>query len=386
MSIAFSRSTLSLAADGQRRSVVGLLVAAGLLAAWMAWFFLARVSVFELAESARVEVHQRTHPVQATYGGRVQAVRARLGQQVVAGQVLIELDSAALQLELTQKRARHSGIAAQLGPLRAQISAHQRALAEQRPVAEARLREARASSAAAAAAASFADAEVERSAQLRALQVESEADQQRAVSEARLRDSNAHGQRAAVERVLSEERVRRREREIELARLSGEVARLEGQMAEEAAAIEVLRLQVEERLIKAPIAGRVGEMARVQVGSVVSQGERVASVVPPGALRVVAEFSPARAAGRIRAGQRAQVRLDGFPATQFGSIGAQVTNVASEVREGHVQVELSLQPSASPRVHLQHGLPGTVEVEVERSSPAALTLRAAGRLIRANGG
>jgi membrane fusion protein (multidrug efflux system) len=34
-------------------------------------------------------------------------------------------------------------------------------------------------------------------------------------------------------------------------------------------------------------------------------------------------------------------------------------------------------------VPLQHGLPGSVEVEVERASPAALTLRTAGQLLTA---
>jgi pyruvate-ferredoxin/flavodoxin oxidoreductase len=95
------------------------------------------------------------------------------------------------------------------------------------------------------------------------------------------------------------------------------------------------------------------------------------------------EFLPPAALGRIRPGQPARLRLQGFPWTQYGSIGAMVSDVASEVRDGRVRVELVIDPRAASPIPLQHGLPGTVEVEVERVSPATLTLRAAGQLVAA---
>jgi membrane fusion protein (multidrug efflux system) len=54
--------------------------------------------------------------------------------------------------------------------------------------------------------------------------------------------------------------------------------------------------------------------------------------------------------------------------------------VASELRDSQIRVELRLDAPAS-NIPLQHALPGTVELEVERISPAALILRAAGRRI-----
>jgi hypothetical protein len=58
-----------------------------------------------------------------------------------------------------------------------------------------------------------------------------------------------------------------------------------------------------------------------------------------------------------------------------------VRRVASEVRDGRVRVELGVAPDAASRIPLQHGLPGTVEVQVERLAPATLVLRAAGKLL-----
>ena len=96
-------------------------------------------------------------------------------------------------------------------------------------------------------------------------------------------------------------------------------------------------------------------------------------------MRLVAEFASTAAVGRVRAGQLARARLDGFPWAQFGMVPARVTSVGSEAREGRVRVELALASPRNPRITLEHGLPGLVEVEVERVSPAVLLLRAAGR-------
>ena len=68
----------------------------------------------------------------------------------------------------------------------------------------------------------------------------------------------------------------------------------------------------------------------------------------------------------------------------FGYVHAVVQTVASETREGHLRVELALDPSQSSPVALEHGLPGAVEVETERVAPAALLFRALGRTVTAS--
>jgi membrane fusion protein (multidrug efflux system) len=63
-------------------------------------------------------------------------------------------------------------------------------------------------------------------------------------------------------------------------------------------------------------------------------------------------------------------------------VRARVSNVDAEPRDGLVRVELAVvdAPSAVP---LPPGLPGTLEVEVERTTAATLVLRACGRLVAA---
>ncbi len=50
MSIPFSRSMRSLNADSFRPSLVGLSLAIILLAAWLAWFFLAQIALYEISQ------------------------------------------------------------------------------------------------------------------------------------------------------------------------------------------------------------------------------------------------------------------------------------------------------------------------------------------------
>ncbi|MBI3680814.1 MAG: hypothetical protein HY235_10495 [Acidobacteria bacterium] len=53
--------------------------------------------------------------------------------------------------------------------------------------------------------------------------------------------------------------------------------------------------------------------------------------------------------------------------------------MAQEIRDGNVRVELDIEPGSSFRGKLEHGMPGTLEVAVERLSPLSLILRTAGQ-------
>ena len=106
-------------------------------------------------------------------------------------------------------------------------------------------------------------------------------------------------------------------------------------------------------------------------------GTQVAVVIPAGDLRIEAHFPAATAAGRLKPGQPARLRLDGFAWTAFGTAQAEVTRVGTEPREGRLPVELALS-WLPPGVPAEHGLTGLVEVEIERVRPVVLLLRAAG--------
>jgi len=206
-------------------------------------------------------------------------------------------------------------------------------------------------------------------------------DELRARSEAQRRRAAVESLRLAVQRLERTHLTEEQDRRVGLERLRSGQTRLRSQMATTTSVTRRLENEIERRRIRAPMDGRLGEVAELRIGAFVAEGQRLGAIIPAGRLRVVAEFEPSSALGRIRPGQQARLRLVGFPWTEYGSIATTVDNVASEVRAGTVRVELTMQPDAASAVPFQHGMPGAVEIEVERLSPAALVLRVGGRLL-----
>jgi multidrug resistance efflux pump len=205
-----------------------------------------------------------------------------------------------------------------------------------------------------------------------------ELDLNRSVADAQQRRAAADSLHYAVVRLEGEQHARTNERKAHIEQLMGELNKLRGDKATAGVTIQGLEEEVGRRWIRAPIDGRLGEVAPLRVGTVVHEGEKLAAVIPTGKLRVVANFDPPVALGRVRPGQHARLRLEGFPWAEYGSVGATVTNVASEIRDGTIRVEMALDSHSDSRIPLQHGLPGSVEVDIETLSPASLVLRQAG--------
>jgi multidrug resistance efflux pump len=371
----------SLQADGFRRWTAGIGLAAALLLGWAAWFFLARVQVYEVTATARLEVAQAVRPIETSVAGRITALHMALGQSVAAGDLLAELDSEAERLRLEQEQAHLGGLSSQLDALRDQVAAEERALAGAKEAARAAVEEARSRTAEAEIAARFADEDLARKTRLHGAGQLPEAELSRARYDAQRARAAAETLRITATRLDSEHRSDEGSRQAHLSELKRDGAELAGQKNTSAALVAQLVSEVEKRKLRAPVSGHVAEIAGLQVGAVLREGERLGALLPAGELHAVAAFEPLAALGRIRPGQNARLRLDGFPWTQYGSVPVIVSSVASEVRDGRIRVELDVHPEPDSAIPLQHGLTGTLEVEVERASPATLALRAAGALL-----
>ncbi len=379
MSASFDRTVRALQKDGMNPAVLGVITMSAVIAIWCCWILLGRVSIYELSAAARLEV-ERVYPVAAAVGGRIVASNLTLGRPVRSGELLLEIAADRERLETSEERTRLSALRSQIAAIETEIAAEEQALAEAGRAANAALSEASQKLVAASAAVRAADDQDTRVRELGKHGLVSDLEIVRASAEAESRRADAAAARLGIERLSAQQIATEREQRSHVGALVRERLTLEGELATAGAAVTRREQETEERRITAPVDGRLGEIAPLEVGAVVREGDRVASIVPDGQVQAVAEFLPP-AMGRVRAGQPARLRLDGFPWTQYGHIPATVRSVASEPRDGRIRVELDLHRSPSLPIALQHGLPGTVEVEIERVAPVALLLRTLGQAL-----
>jgi membrane fusion protein (multidrug efflux system) len=330
------------------------------------------------SSAVRIEVRQAVHPVAATVGGRVVAVRIALNQSVKEGDVLVELDSKAERSAMEEQQALQSSLSAQLVELQAQLVAERELLDRTTAAAQAAMGQARSRQREAEIAVQFAELELERSSKLRNDGLIAEIEFLRLEAAARERRAVVEAQQAALSHLQSTQDATAAGLRARFFDLNRELERLTGERAKSESAIARLGSVVEDRRIRAPVAGTIGDVGEIRIGTVVDSGQVFGAVVPDEELRAVASFGVAEALGRVRSGQPARLRLDGFPWTQYGVVNARIAAVGQEPRNGRIRVEMTVPSSPGFPVRLEHGLTGSAEVEVDRVSPATLVLRAAG--------
>jgi membrane fusion protein (multidrug efflux system) len=378
----FHQTSTALRAD-QLRGRRALVIFAGvgsLLTLVALWVFLARVPLYAVSQFSRLQALDEVHPVDTQVSGRVISVSLPIGGRVKKGDVLLALDATDVSLRLEDARAAERGLAKQIAALEAEITAREEALATTGELGRASLSEAQAARSEIQAEAAFASRERERADLMRQAGVvaESEAERASATLEQKRAAVSARDHRMSV--LSSETRRELADRRATNENLRRELAELDTQRA--SVSVQVKRLEVEEmrHTIRAPLDGVLGQIRAPQVGSVVAVGQTIAVVTPESALELVADFAPADAIGRIRLGQRARMRVTGFPWTQYGMLEARVSAVSSEVADGKIRVELELGENRGSPIPLRHGLIGEVEIELEEVSPATVVARAAGQL------
>lgn len=354
---------------------------AALACAWFAWFLFGSVRVTVSVPTARIEAAQVGHALQAPVSGYLVGVLKELGARVERGDVVFQLDASPEEREQRKKIAEQAALRAQRDALKQEIRAVEGALAAEREavrvsVVEAELRQREAEDLAA-----FREQQQLRKVDLANAGVLALSDLLQSASDATQQRTEAEARAVAAERIRADHGVSRAERVERLAALRREAASLEGKLTTLATELLDVEHRREERRVRATIAGSLGELAPLTAGAFVQQGDTLGTIIPNGQLRIVAQLPPEEAFGRIRAGQPARMRLAGFPWTQYGSVSARVTRVAEEVREGLVRVELAITGRGPRGVLLQHGLTGSIEIDVEQAAPAALLFRAGGRAL-----
>ncbi len=370
-------------AESLRRNPVGLSVFLLVLGIWIIWFLFADVGVYQTA-TARLQAERDVHAVEASLDAKVVTIHMAVGKEVNIGDVLLELDDSAVKLRLAELQSRLTSIRQQQETIETELKEADRALADMQKAAPMRLDETRLHFEQALPAAQFAEEELSRWRALLAGGFATEAQVREREATARRLRSEVDEAHLAMTRQALDRNVAVGDRQVSIERLRRNELELTGLVAATTQIIKQTEHERENFILRAPAKGPLAEVADLRPGVIVRSGDRLATIVPNGDLKLVADF-PQTSMGHLRVGQMADVRFDGFPPEQYGRLLAAVLRVSQEARVGKLRVELELRThqSAFP---LQHGLIGTVDVEVERIAPALLVLRAAGALLRKNVG
>jgi multidrug resistance efflux pump len=375
----FTQTFAALRAEHSGAVRVMLLLGALLLVGWLTWALLARVTLYEVSSEARLELEGAAYPIASPVPGRIVAINLHVGDNVRKGDVLIELDSMPQQLQWNETETELRGVEPQLAGLEAQIDAQNGAAEHEAQGLSLSGQEALSRAREAEGPAHFADLDLDRKRKLYSQHLISTQDLERAESEAARLHAAGAALAMAAERMPLERAARHQDREAHLAQLAEQRSALQAKAASLRAESVRLAYEIEQRRIRAPADGQLGESSALRVGSVVDEGDRLASILPDGRLLIVANYPAPAAFGRIRAGQEATLRLEGFPWAEYGTVSGRVVRVAREARDGKVRIELALSHASTFSGHLEHGMPGTLEVAVERVSPGWLLLRTAGQ-------
>lgn len=306
-------------------------------------------------------------PISARVSGYVTAVAVTDNAAVAADQVLARIDDREYRNRVEAKRA-------ELARIQAEAEAHGDRVTLQVHVLE----EAAADVAIARAERDRSQADLGRSAELR-------------------RSGNTTGQKhdsaaadsakaqGALARALAREAAARTQQSM----LTAEGKRIEAEKARIAAELAQLEIDLEDTVIRAPIAGVIGNRA-VRVGQLVEPGRFLMAVVPLDRVWIVANFKETQLA-RMAPGQRVRIEVDTFRGRSIEGVveslspasGAEFSLIPPQNASGNfnkivqrIPVRIAITDAAALDGALRPGMSSVVHVDTHRL-PAPQTAQAA---------
>lgn len=349
------------------RTALWLIMAFALIA--LLWAVFGRVDVVATAVG-KIIPNDRTKVIQPVETAVVKTIHVRDGQQVQPGQVLIELDATTAAAD--SERLRSESLTARLEAGRAQallIALANGAAPQLKPLAGADA--ARMLTEQSQAAGEYQEY------QARRLQLEAEISRRRAELQATLdqvakleqtapiaRQRAQDYQRLVKENFISrhgylEREQARIEQEQDLAASRSKVTEIRAALMEaqrqqntlaaeirsqlldqlnlatqKAASLEQELVKAEQRnrlmTLTAPVAGTVQQLAVTTVGGVVTPAQPLMVIVPRENVLEVEAMLPNKDIGFVNAGQDAEIKIETFPYTKYGTLHGTITQVSSD--------------------------------------------------------
>lgn len=166
--------------------------------------------------------------------------------------------------------------------------------------------------------------------------------------------------------------------EEQLKNLETEMTTLQAEIAQTNSQINSLQLQLQQRVLKSPISGRVFQLPIQRPGAVVQPGTMVAEISPEDSPLIVRAQMPTSESGSLRKGLPVKLKFDAYPFQDYGIIEGELLEISPTTLEvdtpnGKVaayNLEISLNsnciPSKNQCTPLRPGDTATAEVIVRQ--------------------
>ncbi|WP_444925974.1 HlyD family secretion protein [Microbulbifer sp. TRSA002] len=356
------------------------------MAAWVTWFFTQKVTTYSVSEQAKLEQEHNTVHVTTQRAGRVIAIHAELGDELNAGDLLVQLDTSIFDLTLMGDSKVSDSLASQLESIKQEQNLMSRkyqeddaALRDQLQIAKQKHQLQLSNQKIQADVASRYEMLLEKQQSSELDYLSAKRIYQQMVMDTLGAESEIKSLEDRLEQASSEY-------QLELSDLQQRRAETEKELAEVETRIKQSSLAVNEQQLRAPISGTLASLSEIREGEVIALGQHLATIQASGRISVQAFFPPALALGHIQVGQSARVKLDGFSWARYGQLYARVERVASAVQQDRILVQLALVGDTPPRLPLLHDLPVRVEIATGTKTPYQLLLQRAGEILTGESG
>ena len=379
MSLEFESTTGSLLKDNSRKVWLLVLSLLLVLSAWLAWFLLFTIPIHKTSLSARLQTTTSPISLVAHRSGYVDTHQIEVGRKVQRQDELLrfvdeleQVEQTTIGLQISQLDEQLEWLAEEIERFQGEAVGSERLLKLKQDQTKIELTNVR----------QRTDIQQEIVTNLRSNNVVPRIEVLReqlllAEMESIIDNLDATGQQYDKERELI-----RQQNAGQMARLNGQLALQAGDKAHLQQELKMQNRVLEEFSITAPLTGEIAEAIPLIAGAWIAEGTSLGTLLPIGDWQFVAYFEPADAYGHIQEGQSADIQIDGFPWQQYGKLPARVVQVDHEDRARQVRVELSLEDASGASIPLQHGMPATIQVLVERATPWQILLRAVGPFVQ----
>lgn len=386
--------------QGWTRTLMYLIVGFGAIV--LPWAMIAQVDEVGTAKG-RLEPKGKTIRLDAAVSGTVAAVKVKEGQQVKAGQQLLEINSDLVRSDLQQSRAKLDGLQNRLNQLIAiktqlEIAAETQQQQRQTQALEqlAQINQTQQKLDFYRTSARFAKTllrkDQDKAQRFRKLQemgiiagIQAE-DAERAMLETQQRLqqessniaqtlSEIEKQQNTYEKILQQADLSILESKRQLSELKTQISATQTEILQTRNQIKSLEYQWKQRSIKIPIDGTIFQLPVQNAGTVVQPGQMVAQLAPKDAPLVLRTQMESSQSGFLRSGLPVKVKFDAYPFQDYGIIQGSVRWVSPDSKPGQsgaevfdveIELEQSYIQAGTKKIQLTPGQTATAEVIIRK--------------------